>query len=483
MSLEDRTNSIPEFSSRSVPRGFAAVAVTPAELSARLRLCVLLRTDPKPPRLVVLRETAEARAVLGCMTDTAGNVHCWIEIWTQNPAAGETLSNAVLDQRWERMIAAMERADPTAVIRTGWETKVAYSTWIDPAAGQPVQPVKEGDNWLLCRDEATLSEAKLPAYGSSSHRYLYLPKQGPRSPLVPISPGAPQGPRTQALNSILGNRPGMIPLNAGGMMFVRTFQLHEQFPLWDAKGDARPQPPPARPAVEKELKDPGFLLTHLIDTCKALSPEQKRGVTDRLAQAGLAQMIVAPASVPAAPPPGGAAGGSARIEAAPATLSDLRARLGVSGNGNLDQGRMVELLGQLAEFANGLDRAAWQTWRRIAPNSPIQCPAVLSATVGKFASGDARCGREKLGDEIGLLQKLTAALIGTHAAVGRITVEHFRSLSPDAITILVPRRMVGWEAACWRQYLELYGSIDAGTIEETIRQKLVEYAEDLIRKR
>src|SRR5205807_1062547 len=109
------------------------------------------------------------------------------------PAGRQALSNAVLDERWRQSLAALEAADPRAVIRTGWESEPVKPVWIDPAVRRPLHPVdgESGEPWVLCRDEAALAAAGLPPYGSTLHRYLYLPKQGPKSAFIPVTPEAP----------------------------------------------------------------------------------------------------------------------------------------------------------------------------------------------------------------------------------------------------------------------------------------------------
>lgn len=245
-------------------------------------------------------------------------------------------------------------------------------------------------------------------------------------------------------------------------------ELQEHFPTWDAKVDVRSQSPQsaaARPAFdEKEMKDPSFLVTRLVEVCKSLPPEQRRSVTDRLVAAGLV--------------------GVGTPEWPQAQLNDARGKLKINSRVNVDPGRVLELVAQMGEFIYSLDKAAWNTWRTMAPNSTFRRPAELSATIGRFASADQAVGSEQMGNEVRLLRQLTAALIGALAATGRIAVQHFRTLSPNEIIMHVGSAgMFGKEAAYWRKYVELYGGMDSSSIEEAIRLQLAEFAENLIRGR
>ncbi len=207
--------------------------------------------EPGRPQLVLLRETIDARAYLGCVTDAADGVHRWLEVWVQAPGNSasmpavvlEKVTNAVLDARWERAVCAMSAADGAALIRTGWETKPPPAVWIDPAARLPTHlpDPQSNEPWILCRDESVLYAAGLPAYGSSLHRYLYQPNFAEASPLIPVVPGSPENLRTRSLESLLNGRGDLLPLNVGGLMFLRTLHpmtLEALFDLLGGRKDA-----------------------------------------------------------------------------------------------------------------------------------------------------------------------------------------------------------------------------------------------------
>lgn len=211
-----------------MPAGFVAVPISAGEMAASVRLCVLVRQQDHPVhgRLVQIRDTVDSRVVLGCLADTGGRVHRWLEVHIQTldglqgagPVFREPLSNAILDDRWRTMADAMGRGADSVV--TGAEKQHPAPVFIDAEAMKPVHPADaQGRPWELCRDEAVLSRAGLPAYGSTLHRYLYV--RGGEERLVPVTPDAPTGESTQPLSAILGPRP-LASLNpAGGLMLVR----------------------------------------------------------------------------------------------------------------------------------------------------------------------------------------------------------------------------------------------------------------------
>lgn len=64
-----------------MPAGYAAAPVFPTETGA-VRLCVVVRTGDRKPGdsgpFVNLRDTVDARVVLGCLADRAGRIHKWV---------------------------------------------------------------------------------------------------------------------------------------------------------------------------------------------------------------------------------------------------------------------------------------------------------------------------------------------------------------------------------------------------------------------
>src|SRR5215831_3714542 len=95
---------------QSIPEGFIAIPVHPAGPDIPLHLCVLVRQMPDPVagHFVLLRDITDAVVYLGCVTDAAGRLREWVELWIQNadgldaslPALREAFSNYALDQRW-----------------------------------------------------------------------------------------------------------------------------------------------------------------------------------------------------------------------------------------------------------------------------------------------------------------------------------------------------------------------------------------------
>ncbi len=215
-----------------LPEGYVAVAVDAAGAGG-VSLCALVRRQPDPVggQLVLLRRTFEARVFLGCLCDPAGGALLWLELWVQDVdaaasaagAAREALTNAILDQRWQRQCEAFAEMGGPRLIRGPWETEPPPPTYIDAATLQPRHVVASAASqpYILCRDDALLARHGLPAYSNSLVRYLVSPGPGADRRFIPLTAGAPTNGDTLPLEQVTGQDAQLLPLNpAGGLMMV-----------------------------------------------------------------------------------------------------------------------------------------------------------------------------------------------------------------------------------------------------------------------
>jgi len=219
---------------KRLPEGYIAVPIAEDQKLSVLKICVLIRPEPDPVggHMVVLRNTVEAKILLGCIVDASVQVLDWLELWMQNsgtlintPAASRlNLSNAALDDRWNKQFRAFDQLNASEIIKTGMESCNPLPTLIDFFGGVPLHPVdpESGTPWKLCTDEGLLQQNGLPGYSSSLHRYLYVPGSGSASKFVPSTPGAPTNESTKPLSEICPDDADTVPFNiAAGLMLVR----------------------------------------------------------------------------------------------------------------------------------------------------------------------------------------------------------------------------------------------------------------------
>ncbi|MEO8427417.1 MAG: hypothetical protein ABI651_09925, partial [Verrucomicrobiota bacterium] len=216
-----------------IPEGYSAIPIREADVEASVRLCVLAREIPDPAagHLVLLRDLPDAMVYLGCLTDAGGRLREWAELWVQNVdglvssliALRESLSNHSLDQRWANTATSLRALNPGGFIQTGLETKHSLPTFLDLVRRQPVSPGSPENRWELCRDDAALQAAGLPAYGTSLYRYLYQPASKDMS-FVALVSGAPSNPATRPMAEALKDIEAHVPLNPqGGLLMAQNF--------------------------------------------------------------------------------------------------------------------------------------------------------------------------------------------------------------------------------------------------------------------
>lgn len=218
----------------AIPEGYAAIPISQDQKDAVLKICALVRcqADPVGGHLVMLRDMVDAKVFLGCVVDTSSQVHEWLEIWIQNTDAlaelvaanRQSLSNAMLDDRWRRQFRALEQLDEAVIVKTGWEAEHPLPTYLDISMLSPIHPmdVNSASPWKLCTDEGLLQQKNLPSYNGSLHRYLYLPANGAESHFVPVTQGAPTNDLTKPLSEICPGYDHLVGLNPqAGLILVK----------------------------------------------------------------------------------------------------------------------------------------------------------------------------------------------------------------------------------------------------------------------
>ena len=210
--------------------GYRVIALEPGAGQSALRLGLVLKELPDPVGglLISLGETADASVYLGCVTDAAGHIHEWLEVWVQNfdnlekrfPAHVTNFCNEILDRQWVQRAERWYAASPESFLVTGWENQHPLPLFLNLSLDSTIHPqdAQTGEPWRLATDDAALSAAGLPPFSTSLARYLTADGQTPR--YIPISQGAPENAQTTDVKTELGN---LIPINAAaGLLMVRT---------------------------------------------------------------------------------------------------------------------------------------------------------------------------------------------------------------------------------------------------------------------
>ena len=210
----------------SLEAGYRCVPLTATESASCLRYCVVVRelADPVAGHYVILRQTPEARVLLGAVCDAALVVHEWVEIWLQHVESTDddasiAGSNAARDEAWAEFIKSLRLASPADCFFTKQEHEPPRPTFLRTDIWEPWHPLGKSESLHLCRDDAALEAAGLPPYTVSAARFAQggdeffalnraaTDTHAERSHPVPFPKDIP-----------------FIPLNhAAGLFFIRRF--------------------------------------------------------------------------------------------------------------------------------------------------------------------------------------------------------------------------------------------------------------------
>jgi hypothetical protein len=233
----------------SIPDGYVPIPLSAEQAASPLRLCAVVKKQPDPVagHLVLLRDLLDAKVYMGCVVDSLGRLQQWTEIWVQTvdvvggmaSVGRESVTNKAMDERWKRQVESYERLDPSAVIRTGWETQHPRPLLLDLGKLAGVNPEADGQPWVLCQNDQLLTAKGLPGYSTSPHRYLFVEGKGGGPTFVAISDHAPFVEGVKPLTELRGGRTDLIPFNPGaGLMFVKAYNQLSYETFVDLTGGA-----------------------------------------------------------------------------------------------------------------------------------------------------------------------------------------------------------------------------------------------------
>lgn len=168
----------------------------------------------------------------------------------------------------------------------------------------------------------------------------------------------------------------------------------------------------------------------------------------------------------------------------PSPADALIAAAGMPPGSTPDPQRTVEVAAMLVEFASGLDQAVWNTWKVVAPASPVKRAQPLKQTIAA-ALADPAADKAQLKAELDRLRQLTAALAAAINQAGRqFAKEQVERLAPSEIETLAKMSggglLTAHETKCWRKYVELTAGRDASTVQGDLMKAIALYTETLL---
>ena len=212
--------------------GIRCVPLSTDEAAANLRLCAVLREQPDAAtgHLILLRQTPEARVILGAACDADGGVREWLELWLQDidaQPAGETLiaSNTARDAAWQQLVTRLRGADPEGAFSSRSEKAPPRPVFVNLATWAPWHPANESGEIEVMQDDSALAAAGLPKYSEHTARFGRAASGGPFVPLNAEAKTFSQSAAdTVAWPALQPKGANLVALNpGGGMIFARRF--------------------------------------------------------------------------------------------------------------------------------------------------------------------------------------------------------------------------------------------------------------------
>ncbi|MFC1634475.1 hypothetical protein ACFL5Z_06495 [Planctomycetota bacterium] len=215
---------------------------------------------------------------------------------------------------------------------------------------------------------------------------------------------------------------------------------------------------------ESRFRNIDFLIQNLLEIIPTLTEEQKVIIDRSLQEGGLRREVKLNDSVD--------------------LDQELRAKLQIHGERNLESKELAELSAMLVEFVLKLEPVVWNTWRTLSPRSTVRSQGTLAKKIGQFLCKDAEVSSSSVDDDLKVLQRLIAAMTtAVSRAGGQFAKRHLAKFSPSEIAALVKMEpgsvFVSHEVKCWRKYVELAETLNEDAIDMEIRKAIVDYVESL----
>jgi hypothetical protein len=274
-------------------------------------------------------------------------------------------------------------------------------------------------------------------------------------------------------------------------------RLAEKFPTGPAPEQIAPlvkyEGTPSLPQVSS----PQEAVQILIDSWPDCSAREQANLREKLVAAGIVEVApapVEPSAVRAAPvkpaPVARTPDPAASVGKGGEDFEAVRQKLMLAPADELSTQRLAELSANLIEFLLKLDQLVWNTWRALAPRSPLKRDTALGdikLQLRRHLKGDETPSGEQISQQIEKARQMIAILLGSISQVGRGFVNrHQMRYAPEAIRDLAKAEggggmLVGLETKCWRKYTDLAVEINETTIQNEMQEVVAKYVEDLMR--
>lgn len=165
-------------------------------------------------------------------------------------------------------------------------------------------------------------------------------------------------------------------------------------------------------------------------------------------------------------------------------LDSLKLSLKLDLDKPLNLYRLVRLLRWLFESLNGIEEFVWRAWGEIAPTSKLRpnhppLREAISSYVASAPGAEATACGHSISATTWMAKSLTN---GLGRGGKNFCDELFRYLAPESITKQIQQggrhAFQGGGARCWEEYLKLFDRMDSAYLEQWLRTRVAEVAEE-----
>jgi hypothetical protein len=237
--------------------------------------------------------------------------------------------------------------------------------------------------------------------------------------------------------------------------------LQERFPGPEQRAKEASAPEPTEPAP----LEPEQLIDALVQQWAKFDPRSRALLLQRLRSLG------------AVPPTEGQVGLS----------PDMRAKLGLRPEDDLDETRLTKLCHELLEAMIVLDQLVWSIWKLLSPKSVFrrESDENLRSLIGRYLGGDREVATLQIQRLLQNARQLTVGLLSAIGPAGETYARHhLETFAPEKIRAQVESTSSGFlsgvEQKCWRKYIELANQLNGPAVEQQLRRAIVKYTEEML---
>ncbi len=251
-------------------------------------------------------------------------------------------------------------------------------------------------------------------------------------------------------------------------------------------------PLPQDPAPIEKAEDgdtPDKILNDFVICCANLPAEQRESFMAYLEDVGLVQKPPPQAASPLAQLENQIELDDADVASIQLILESLKLSLNLDLEQPINLHRLLRVLRWMFESFTGLEDLVWRAWGEIAPTSQLRPGRKsLRDAIGQYVAADGEADPDVCREAIEGTAWLAKSITNGLGRGGKnFCDELFHYLSPETLVKDTQKSGGGFIAfqgegsRCWDEYVKLFDQIDPSYLEQWLRNRIAEIAEEWFR--